>query len=224
VKSGTIATIILPFGPGKESTLDTASSVEHYRPESHNIVFIDDCTTDGTYEALLAAKRENWHIIRNPRTNGILRLIHTLCEGFRYILANSDCHCILRLDQDALLIRPRVITDALSYMKANPSVGLFGVYDMDYNRPRDFTAHTKLIRRETMWWRSLPGLKPAWAKLFYLAEENGYSPGENVFWGAYFMTRTCLAAIQRIGGLDVPWRWNSRLMEDVYFSMACVAA
>jgi GT2 family glycosyltransferase len=224
MKSDITATIVIPCGPATESILDTAESIEHYCPEPHNVVFVDDHTTDGTYETLLSAKRHNWHILRNSRTNGIYRLTHSLCEGFRYVLSNLSCHCILRLDQDALLIRSGVITDALKYISDNPSVGLFGVYDTDYSRPRDFTFHRKTIRRETMYWRKILGLQPFWAKFLRPAEANGYSPGENVFGGAYFITRSCLTAIEQIGGLDVPYRWHSRLMEDVYFSMVTVAA
>ena len=218
-----LAIIVIPCGPSKMSILDTVDSLEHYCPEPHSVVFVDDCTSDGTYEALIEAKRPNWYIIRNSRVNGILRLTHTLCEGFRYVLNNFDCQCIFRLDQDALLIRAGVITDALKYMEDNPSVGLFGVYETDYNRPRSFASHRKLIRRETRGWRSLLGVQPFWIKLLHPAENNGYIRGENVFGGAYFITRSCLAAIEQIGGLDVPYRWHTQLMEDVYFSMATVA-
>lgn len=57
-----------------------------------------------------------------------------------------------------------------------------------------------------------------------LAEANDYRRGDKVFGGAYFITRACLTAISEIAGLDVPYRWHSRVQEDVYFSMAAVAA
>jgi hypothetical protein len=73
-------------------------------------------------------------------------------------------------------------------------------------------------------WRSVIGIRPSWHKLLSKAENNGYRRGDNVFGGAYFITRDCLVAIEAIGGLNVPYRWHSRMMEDVYFSMATVAA
>jgi len=241
-----VATIIIPCGPGAEAALDTADSVEHYCPEPHDVVFVDDCTSDGTYEALLAAKRPNWHILRNEKRNGFLRLVHTLCFGLRYIQKDIRSPCILKLDTDSLLIRPGVVSDALRYMKANPDVGLFGVYEVDYNKPRDFTAHKTQMDNALKWWRAVLGLRPSWVRFLHTAESKGYRRGENVSGGAYFMTWPCLDSITRLGYLDVPYSWYNpitqfcltavskitgrplqswnRLAEDVYFSMATVAA
>jgi GT2 family glycosyltransferase len=220
-----VAAIIIPCGPGAEQALDTANSISHYCTEPHDVVFVDDCTEDGTYEKIMANKQPNWHLIRNPRPNGYVRLVQTLCLGYSYIHSKlTTARCILKLDVDALVIRYGVISDALNYMAKNPDIGIFGVYDVDYNRPRSFTTHIKQISRETAWWRSIFGLRPSWYKLLRLAESKGYSRGNNVFGGAYFMTRSCLEGIESVGGFDVPYHWRSRLAEDVYFSMAASAA
>jgi hypothetical protein len=216
--------VVLPVGPGKDAVLDTLASVEYYCPEPHIVVAVDDCTQDGTYEGLCAQRRPNWHILRNERPMGVERLVHGLSVAYRFVLSETTCNLILRLDQDALLIGPGVMTDAAAYAKANPSVGLFGVYQHDYNRPRSFEMHENHMNRELAWPRKLLGLKPSWADLLVAAERRGYHRGENVFGGAYFVTRDCLTAIDKLGALDVPYRWNSKLMEDVYFSMATVAA
>ena len=248
MKSEPLATIVIPCGPGKESILDTTESIEHYCPEPHNLVFVDDCTTDGTYEALLAARRPNWHIIRNDKPNGFLNLHHTICAGYKYAHSNFPGRFILKLDTDALLIRSGVITDALKYIEANPDVGLFGIYEIDYNRPRDFAVHKNQMDNALRYWRAILGLRPSWVKVLSRAESNGYKRGENVFGGGYFMswpcldaiqqsgyleppyswynpvTELCLKAIEKIRGRALPYRWHSRLSTEVYFSMATVAA
>jgi hypothetical protein len=221
--SSNLAAVVVPVGPGKSTALDTLASIECYCPEPHIVVAVDDCTQDGTYEALCAERRPNWHILRNERPMGVSRLVHSLCLGYRFVLSRTQCGLVLRLDQDALLIGAGVMSDAASFMKLNPSVGLFGVYEHDYNRPRSFEMHEKQMRKELVWPRKLLGLEPSWANLLAMAEKRGYHRGENVFGGAYFVTRECLAAMERIGALDVQYRWNSRLMEDVYFSMSTVA-
>jgi glycosyltransferase involved in cell wall biosynthesis len=242
------ATIIIPCGPGKESVLDTADSIDHYCPEPHNVVFVDDYTTDGTYEALQAAKRPNWHIIRDKKRNGFLNLHKMLCAGYRYAYNNFPGCLVLKLDSDALMIRSGIITDALEYMKTNPDIGLFGVYKIDYNKPRDFTMHKRQMDRASSPWRQIIGLRPLWTKLLRVAESKGYKRGENVFGGGYFITWPCLDAMNKSGYLDppdswygpvtefclktfqnilrrnLPYSWHSRLAEDVYFSMAAVAA
>jgi GT2 family glycosyltransferase len=221
---GLSCAVVVPVGPGREAALDTLDSVGRYCNEPHEVVIVDDHTVDGTYEALISQRRSNWRILRNPRPMGCTRLVHSLCTAFRLILSEIPCRLVLRLDQDALIVKPGVLSDALDYMRANPRVGIFGVYDRDYNRPRSFESHRRLMRREMSWIRALAGLRPSWAPLFTLAQQRGYRAGVNVFGGAYFITRPCLEAMDGLKALSVPHRWHSKLMEDVYFSMAAVAA
>jgi hypothetical protein len=216
--------VVIPVGPGKEAILDTLETVEAFCPEPHQVFILDDQTKDGTYEALCTSKKPHWHIHRNSRSHGIRRLVHTLCFGYKQVLDRTRCRLVLRLDQDALLIKPGLLQEALAFLVANPPVGLFGVYSVDYNRPRGFASHTNLINRETSWYRKLLFGKPSWSDHLAKAEANGYIRGDNVFGGAYFISRECLMAMRRIGALDVPWRWHSILQEDVYFSMVAVAA
>src|SRR5690242_20055370 len=216
--------IVMCVGPGKRAALDTLESIEVFCPEPHVVVVVDDHTTDGTYEAITAAKRPYWHLLRNSRQHGVPRLVHSLCLGYDEVLTQTNCQLILRLDQDALIIKPGLIPEALTFMEESPGVGLFGVYEDDYNRPRDFEVHRRLLDKEAGWVRSLIGRQPSWKGLLRRAERNGYRRGENVFGGAYFVTRRCLDGIKALGGLGVPWNWHSELPEDVYFSMAAVAA
>jgi GT2 family glycosyltransferase len=216
--------VVIPIGPGSTQALDTLNSLERYCPEPHQVVIVDDCTQDGTYEALCAEKRANWEILRNERPLGVSRLVQGLSRALRFVLSDTRCDLTFRLDQDALIINEGVISDARTYMQANPLMGVFGVYAHDYNRPRVFESHEEQMTKELSWLRKLTGLRPSWAGLLAMAERRGYRRGDNVFGGAYFVTRECLEAMKRIGALDVPYRWHSKLMEDVYFSMAAVAA
>lgn len=215
--------IVIPVGPCRELIIDTLDSIACYCPEPHQVILVDDCTQDGTYDVLLSRKQNNWRIIRNSQPMGITRLVHSLCSAYRSVLADTHCDLVLRLDQDALLIKQGIIGDAVKYMLDSPDVGLFGVYEVDYDRPRSFESHRKLMDREAHWIRKLTYRQPYWMPLLHLAEKRGYERGDNVFGGAYFVTRACLEGMKRVGALDVPYRWNSRLMEDVYFSMAAVA-
>jgi glycosyltransferase involved in cell wall biosynthesis len=216
--------VVIPAGPGKEALLDTLESVDTYCCEEHRVIVVDDCTQDGTYEATTNARRPHWQVLRNPRNQGIERLVHSLCTGFKAALRETRCSLVLRLDQDALIIKPGLIADALEYAARNPHVGLFGIYEVDYNRPRNFENHRRQMCRELAWYRRAMGRQPSWRRHLDAAERNGYERGENVFGGGYFVTRPCLEALDAIGALDVPWHWNSMLQEDVYFSMAAVAA
>lgn len=214
----------MPVGPGKDSALDTLQSVETFCPEPHVVLIVDDHTFDGTYEALCAARKPNWQIFRNERPHGILRLVHTLCYAYKQVLSSTESELILRLDQDALMIKPGLFAEALAFMEDNPTVGLFGVHEVDYNRPRHFDSHRRLFDSEAAWYRRWIGQRPSWMEFLKIAEVKGYRRGENVFGGAYFITRPCLEVAMKMGALTVPWRWHSKIQEDVYFSMVAVAA
>jgi len=216
--------VVIPIGPGKEAALDTLQSVEFYCPEPHVVFVVDDQTRDGTYEALMDAKRPHWHIFQNKQSQGIQRLVHSLCFAFEQVVARTECKLILRLDQDALVIKPGLFPEALTYMQNNPAVGLFGVYEVDYNRERSFKSHRELFDREMAWYRALIGRRPSWRNYLRIAESKGYKRGDNVFGGAYFVTRECIEAAMKLGALSVPWHWHSKMQEDVYFSMIAVAA
>ena len=216
--------IVVPVGPGKESVLDTLESVEIFCPEPHAVFIIDDRTNDGTYEALVSAKKPHWYLFRNDRSYGIERLVHSLCFAYEQVMLRTECKLVLRLDQDALIIKRGVLGDAIAFMTNNPKVGLFGVYEADYNRPRTYDVHRRLINREMAWYRALIGRRPFWRHYLKMAETNGYRRGDNVFGGAYFMTRECIATAMKLGALRVPWHWNSVMQEDVYFSMVTAAS
>jgi len=218
------AAVLIPIGPGRESALDTIASVTSYCAEPHALVLVDDHTSDGTYDALKAQQEGHWAILRNSRPMGVARLVHTLCLGYKYVLQHTSAEIVLRLDQDALIIKPGVLSDAAEFAAANHGVGVFGVYREDFNRPRSFESHKVLMNRELSTLRRAFGVGPWWRSILCLAEEKGYSRGDNVFGGAYFLTRSCLEAMDVMGAFDVPYRWHSRVMEDVYFSMAAVAA
>src|SRR5262249_9144305 len=155
-------------------------SINCYCQEPHIVIIVDDCTQDGTYDAMMSKRRPNWHILRNSRSMGIARLVHSLCSAYRFALSETKCALVLRLDQDALIIKPGVMSDALAYIRQNYDVGLFGVYERDYNRPRSFAAHQQLIARELSWPMRLLGLQPSWVQLLRSAERHGYKRGENV--------------------------------------------
>ena len=222
--SRTRAAVVVPIGPGIETALDTLESVDAYCPEPHQVIIVDDHTSDGTYEALMTARRSNWTVLRNERPLRIERLVHTLCVAFRHVLDSTPCELVLRLDQDALLIKPGVLSEGLDYMAAHRNVGLFGVYEVDYNRPRNWEVHRRRITQETGWLRRISGRSAFYLPFLREAERRGYTRGDNVFGGAYWITRACLEEMRKMTALDPPYEWHSALMEDVYFSIATVAA
>jgi glycosyltransferase involved in cell wall biosynthesis len=215
---------VLPVGPGKDEVLDTLESVEYFCPEPHLVFIVDDQTNDGTYEALKDAQKPHWHIFRNKHRQGYKGIVHTMCFAFEQALADTQWKLVLKLDVDALIIKPGLISEAMAYMNSNPGIGMFGIYEVDYDRPRNFEAHKHLFDREAAWYRSLIGRQPSWKKYLRIAESKGYKRGDNVFGGAYFFTRECLEAAKKMGAFGISRHWRSKLNDEIYFSMIAVAA
>ncbi len=217
--SRTRAAVVVPIGPGIETALDTLESVDAYCPEPHQVIIVDDHTSDGTYEALMAAKKSNWTVLRNERPLRLERLVHTLCVAFRHVLDSTTCELVLRLDQDALLIKPGVLSEGLDYMAAHRNVGLFGVYEVDYNRPRNWEGHRRRITQETGWFRRISGRSAFYLPFLREAERRGYIRGDNVYGGAYWITRACLEEMRKMTALDSPsqlWRQASRWVTSLF--------
>jgi glycosyltransferase involved in cell wall biosynthesis len=216
-----IVSILMPTYNAKDSIIDTLESIECFC-KGTSVVIVDDHSTDGTYEELLRVKQPNWHIIRNERRYGWHRITHTLCRGYLYILKIMQAKLVLRLDQDALIIKEGLLDEACAFAHQHSDIGIFGVYREDYNRPRSFEYHKRIMDHELNWIRFVL-MKPWWHPFLKIAEDKGYHRGENVYGGAYFITKQCLESMQQAGALNIPFRWNSKLSEDVYFSMVTIA-
>lgn len=65
--SESVATVVIPYGPDAETALDTLGNIVDYCNEPPDVVILDDCTTDGTYETILSKRCKNLHILRNRR-------------------------------------------------------------------------------------------------------------------------------------------------------------
>jgi hypothetical protein len=217
--------VIVPVGPNDTaSALDTLDSIRTYCPEPHIVVVMDDHARDAdSLHATVTTYSNGSVVLKNQRPMGFYRLVWTLSRGLRWILDNTNADIILKLDSDALIIKPGVLTDAARYAAAHPRVGIFGVYEVDYNRPRDFSMHTSIINREMHWWRLLTLRRPPYYDVLRMAEDHCYRRGDNVFAGAYFFTRPALESMRTIA-LNPPDDWPSNVLEDIYFSMSAVAA
>src|SRR5215469_3064966 len=127
-----LVAVVIAVGPGREAALDTLESIDALCPEPHRVILVEDQTDDGTYEALRDAKQPHWELLRNDRRYGWERGVHTMCFGYEQAIARTECTLILKMDVDALMIKPGVLSDALEFMRSRPEVGMFGIYEVDY--------------------------------------------------------------------------------------------
>lgn len=108
------------------------SSVFQQKYSNYRVIYIDDCSTDNTYELVLARIKEaeleqpdlanRIHLIRNSKNQGALANIYTACH-----LAD-DSQIIVTLDGDDALAHPDVLS-VINQAYQNPNVWLtYGQY------------------------------------------------------------------------------------------------
>ncbi len=201
--------------PGVEDLLD---SLRTYIDCRYEVVFADDATSDGTHEQLLDS---GCWVVRNPtklRLAGLnLSLRRAMLEGYRLF----DAPLFLKIDPDALIIGPDIMSAVRSRFDASPATGLLGTYKIDWNG----------AARDLSYWRDQMLRRSAdFRDVLELARRAGYEPGDGVQGGAYFFTRKCLSHIISAGWLEGRGGYQPsiehahRISEDTLFTMLVYAS
>jgi hypothetical protein len=133
---------------------------------------------------------------------------------------------LLRMDVDALLLRPGIEDAALARFAARPGVGMLGSYRVGPDgEARDFGPAAALLDAECGL-RGLrrPRLRRELRRARRMAERRGYTAGEHPLGGAYLHSADAVRALAQAGSLDLPALARSRLGEDHLFALLTVAA
>lgn len=222
--------VVLSIGPTcrMEFVLDTIQSIYYYCPNVEVIII-----NDGNHEAKRYIKNKFPHalILNTPGNNGkSAGLYLSLSQAFEYIVKNYNFEVILRMDSDAIILGYSPELDAIAHFKKNKKEGMIGSWKFDCNGdPRDGSHAKEVLLKETSLkhalfrpWRLKGVLKLK--SIFDLAIKNGYSPGESVQGGSYFIRQSLLKKMNSMGLLGLKCiKWSS-MEEDHIFSMLCYAA
>jgi hypothetical protein len=217
--------IIVPVGPGNvENSLDTIDSVLHYIDIGDELVVVDDCTTDGTYDRLTELKHDQLTLLRNASPKGYRGLHVTVSGALRHLASRGPFGVVLRLDWDALVTGPAVFDEVARFLDANRHVGICGRHLMNYDgSSKSYRIHTEDALNRIGYPphddRDSGGI--GW--IARLAQLNGWGLGENVFGGAFFLRFECVEAMLVDGMLDRLDDERQWLIEDVFFTMCALA-
>lgn len=206
--------VIMPVGPqsNPEHVLDTAASFSHYFTLSDSLLLILDDTRSnklGEYientgririidsQALL--KVDN----KKRNTRGMLFVKQIL--ALRAVSSEFEWKCLLRLDDDALVIGPNPHLDAIQKFSVEPGVGLLGAYlrrgDGQDKRPALRKQGRRIIKRlisgdivrNPLLFRTL-------ALLLFRAKRNGYKLGDMCTGGSLFISGEACKSINNLYG------------------------
>lgn len=218
-RSRTDLVVISAVSDGEWSGVeDLLDSLRTYIDCRYEVVFADDASSDGTHERLLDS---GCWVVRNPsklRLAGLnLSLRRAMLEGYRLF----DAPLFLKIDPDALIIGPGIMSAVREHFDASPATGLLGTYKIDWNgAPRDLSYwRDQMLRRSA-----------DFQEVLDLAMHAGYEPGDGVQGGAYFFTRTCLSRMIAAGWLEGRGGYQPsiehayRISEDTLFTMLVYAS
>jgi len=109
-------TIIVPVFNTVKYLLKCIKSIEKINFDSYEVLFIDNCSTDGSYEILKKIKSKKFKIYKNKKNFG---QSYSLNKGIN--LARSPYIAIM--DSDDICLKNR-IKDSYNFLKNNPNYSL----------------------------------------------------------------------------------------------------
>jgi hypothetical protein len=143
---------------------------------------------------------------------GLLRL---LLASFAYAVDRYEFDVMLKIDTDALCLRPGVFEEARRRFADEPRAGIAGSHLPEAAAEREdhrFAWLVPIMEREA-------AQDPVFGRAWQNALANGYRPGEHVQGGAYVIARPALEALREAGLLHWRPRLQAVLYDDMVLSM-----
>jgi hypothetical protein len=231
LKPSSVAGIVfvIPVGPGAnpDSVLDTVDSIRHNTLDSGVIVGVE---VGSEIRSRLEPHASDFTIVEVPlpkqggastyNTRGklFLKTGRLLREALR--LCKADV--FVKIDDDALMIRPGFEEDVRQLLARNPRCGAFGTVKWGFRSPvRRYPRRRGIFESTVMWLRD-PAIARAVSPLVFGALLKGAPLGVNVSGMCSGHTRPCLEAMERLGIFDHDALMRSMSQEDMLLSAAAV--
>jgi hypothetical protein len=235
---------VIPLGPGTadlERFADLCAAFAAFAPDLGPIYVINDGGDAAALTALLARYRLAGEVFPHPRANlgnpWLGRLTYGIAHTFLRVHALHPEHLILKLDGDALLVRP-LLPQLQAILAANPEAGIIGTSDpVGLALPRhSWRKSARLVRRltrpldraDTFPWlqQQLVGPRAAMRRLLHRAAAQGYRWGYHIQGGAYLLTP---AALRRLAATpeyrdEAMLTYDHWFGEDLYTTVCVIAS
>lgn len=150
----------------------------------------------------------------------------SLSRAYGFAVNNFNFKAIIKLDTDALVINPNPEAEALDLFENDKLVGIAGQYPNEYNgQPWDIAWPRQRIINATKTWKffARPFAHFALKKQHAMALRNGYTTGESVFGGAYYLSFDYVKTLHEKGLLPNNVFGTLNLGEDHLFALLAKA-
>jgi hypothetical protein len=214
---------VMVVGPGEsEIALDSLDRIAAFEPEAEAWV-LDDCTDDGTYEALVRWGRGHARsrILQNPESRGYRGIARSMFGMLSEIAAEPGVPgLVVKIDPDTCLLAPGVC-DLMRGRLAAGGAGMVGAYRMS---PTGAMREFGRIRRNMLLDLLPVGLhkdrqsvrvgRPYWAPFVSRARRNGYELGEHVLGALSGLHGATLRGLRDAGFLAIPDDYRALTVEE----------
>jgi hypothetical protein len=212
------AVYVVTAGPGELEPLgDLVESVRAWEGDAAKVIVVDDATPDVRWPAVRARHPDVDVVRARWPTGGPPRLSPPLALGFAAALARYDWDVLCKLDTDALVTGPKLGERAAARFAADPRLGLLGTVGTGADgTPEDYSYDAWVLRHERRWSATV-------RDRLERARRAGYA-GPKVHGGVYVASRAAVEAVAASGDLRRNPPWWSQIGEDLWFSLAVIAA
>jgi hypothetical protein len=214
---------VMVVAPGEsEIALDSLDRIAAFEPEAEAWV-LDDCTGDGTYEALVQWGRGHprSRILRNPEPRGYRGIARSMFGVLSEIAAEPGVPgLVVKIDPDTCLIAPGVC-DLMRGRLAAAGPGIVGAYRMS---PAGAIREFGRLRRNMLLDLLPIGLhknrqsvrvgRPYWTPFVPRARRNGYEFGEHVLGALSGLHGATLRGLRDAGFLAIPDDYRALTVEE----------
>lgn len=230
--------VLIPVGPrsNPDYVNDTIESVAHYMDMREvRILLLDDsrsglakkCIPHRLGLVIMEAASISGLKPREMNVHGSLFVKQMF--ALQEINRQFDWGCLLRLDDDALIIGPKPYEDALDFFEANRDVGLLGAYlyrGDGTSKEAAMAEKGKAVIKQLLSRVALknPMMPLVLTKLLVSSKRIGYRLGDMCTGGSFFLSGVAYKRIASTGSNHFRHLQSSFLTDDLLFAIHTAAA
>jgi hypothetical protein len=229
MKKNVEAIFFIPFcEKDYEMLIDVIHSIQFYVKEPHHIIAVDDFSPS-RWNDKLKQEFPGVTALRNPRSHGGRSGLYvTQALACKHALEHFDFRIFIKMDTDALMVGPFLVTRAIQKFEAEPDLGILGSYRQRADgKRRQWLRWKVMFLWESSQFRRFYKKPVLWKDAIKEARKSGYDLGENILGGCYIINEKTLKVMNLKGYLDYEYDHvinHSQIGDEIIYSLFCKAS